>query len=64
MKYLNFYNILTINLPLKLKVQKIRMNMDKYKISSNLLNDEARRYFKLHINTICYKLALIQNSAI
>lgn len=64
MKYLNFYNILTINLPLKLKVQKIRMNMDKYKISSNLLNDEARRYFKLHINTIWYKLALIQNSAV
>ena len=39
------------------------MNMDKYRISPNLLILEDRRYFKLQINTIGCKLALIQNSA-
>ncbi|CAI3670942.1 hypothetical protein CNEO4_600029 [Clostridium neonatale] len=38
--------------------------MGKYKISSNLSILEARRYSELQINTIWYKLALIQKSAI
>lgn len=37
--------------------------MDKYKKSSNLSIVEVRRFSKLQINTIWYKLPLIQNSA-
>lgn len=37
--------------------------MNKYRKKSSISSDEVRIYFKLQINTIWYKLALIQNPA-
>lgn len=37
--------------------------MNKYRKKSSISSDEVRRYLESQIDTIWYKLALIQNSA-